>query len=101
MPMVRKTRPPKSRGGSTLIDIVVTILIIGILAASAAPRFSNSLNFFRLNMAAERLAADLKYAGTLARVSGKEVRIDFKAGTRPDESLRPGQRYHLVYRDPS
>lgn len=47
------------RGGYTFIELVIVVLIMGILAAAAAPRFTNSLAITRTDGAARRIAADI------------------------------------------
>jgi MSHA pilin protein MshC len=38
-------RPPARRGGFTLPELVMTIIVVGILAVMAAPRFMSSMGF--------------------------------------------------------
>jgi Tfp pilus assembly protein FimT len=63
--MSRRVNPIVSarRRGLTLIDMVVTVLVVGILAAAAVPRFAGALHIYRVDAAAKRLVSDL----TLAR----------------------------------
>lgn len=53
------TSPGPARRGLTLIDTVLTVLIIGIMAAAAAPRFLGLLSSRRVDAAAKRIQADL------------------------------------------
>ncbi len=48
--------------GFTMMDLVITMLIIGILAAVAAPKFVDSLHRMRAEAAAKRIMVDLSYA---------------------------------------
>ncbi len=50
------------RGGIALVDLALTVLIVGIVAAVATPRFFTSLSAHRSRAAARRIAADLEYA---------------------------------------
>lgn len=52
----------RDRRGLTLVEVTVTMLILGILAAVASPAFAAALNHYRVEAAAARLAADLNYA---------------------------------------
>lgn len=65
------------RLGVTLIDLVITILILGILAAAALPRFSSAVDRLRAEAVARRIAADLNYARRIAIHSNQRVTIQF------------------------
>ena len=51
-----------SRCGFTLIELAIGVLIVGILAGVAAPKFSRSLSRIRLDSACRRVCADLRFA---------------------------------------
>ena len=65
------------RAGFTLIDLTITILILGIVASVAVPRFSQSLNIVRADAAARHIAADLNYARHRAQVSSRPNAVNF------------------------
>jgi Tfp pilus assembly protein FimT len=65
------------RAGFTLIDLTITILILGIVAGIAVPRFSQSLNIVRADAAARHIAADLNYARHRAQVSSRPNAVNF------------------------
>ena len=58
------------RSGFTLPDLVITVLIIGILAAVAAPKYADSLTTFKVESAAKHVAADIRYARQHAKTAG-------------------------------
>ncbi len=68
------------QAGFTLIELVVVLVILGVLAAVAAPRFFDSTAFLQRGYY-EELAMALKYSQKLAVASGCPVRVTFAAGS--------------------
>ncbi|GEM_PF-1235676 len=66
-------RPRWRRKGFSLTELTVVVLILGIIAAAAQPRYAAALAAFRVEAAAERLASDLRFAAVRARVSSRPV----------------------------
>lgn len=70
-------RKRKRRNAFTLLDLTITILILGIVAAMALPKFAQSLDQIRVDSAARFIAADLNYARHRAQISSQNVPINF------------------------
>ncbi len=71
------SRPPRRRTAFSLIELTVVILILGIIAAVAQPRYTAALASFRLDSAAQRVVQDLQWAATRARVTSQAVLVRF------------------------
>ena len=69
--------PDVSRGGFTLVELVIVMVIIGVVGAIALPRFSQATARQQLDAAAERLVSDLELAKTRARASSQTVTVAF------------------------
>ena len=69
----------KFNSGFTLIEMMVTIIIIGVIAAIAAPNFLGLLNRNRVNEAAQQIEGALKEAQRQAMRSGSQCSISIDA----------------------
>jgi len=71
------------RAAFSLIELVVVIVIIGVMAAVAVPRFASAAGRYRLDAAARRVAADLRLARSTAMSRSANVQFLFDfAGTQ-------------------
>lgn len=63
-----------SRHGFTTVELIVTMIVIGIMAAVAIPRFSN-IGTFDARGAADQMAAYLRYAQKSALAQRRYVTV--------------------------
>ncbi len=66
------------RRGISLVDLVVTVLIMSIIAAVAIPRFTGVLAEYKVETAARQIAADLNYARQYARQTSGTATVEFQ-----------------------
>ena len=89
------------RAGFTLFELVITLAVMGILAAIAVPRYANSIGRYRAESAARRVAADLLLARASAKAasSPRSVTFDAAAGSYTVAGVRnpdhPGAPYKV------
>jgi prepilin-type N-terminal cleavage/methylation domain-containing protein len=93
------------RRGVSMIELVIAAMVMGIMAAVAAPRFAEALQYHRIEMAAKRLVADLESVRSLAYTTGTSQTIRFhdKLGkyqivgvVDPDRPLDPNYTVDLT-----
>jgi prepilin-type N-terminal cleavage/methylation domain-containing protein len=78
------------RRGFSLLETVLVVCILGTIAAIAMPRYVDSLNFYRADLAAKRIAADLAMARDHAWTTGARQVVTFDPNTH--EYRLPGIR---------
>ncbi len=67
------------RSGLSLIELTLSVMVLGILAAVAMPIYTNSLLKYRSEVAAQRIVQDLSQAQRLAKISNSNRTISFDA----------------------
>jgi len=68
--------------GFTIVELVTIIVIAGILAAFAAPRFFDN-NVFQERGAADQVKAALRYGQKVAIAQHRRVVVELSAGANP------------------
>lgn len=61
--------------GLTLIELCLTLLLLGLFVAAASPDLSHALAAMRLKSEAESVAADMRMASQKSRISGVRRRM--------------------------
>jgi prepilin-type N-terminal cleavage/methylation domain-containing protein len=90
------------RYGFSLLELTITTMILGVVAAITIPKYTSSLHRYRMQMAIQRLAQDIELCRRTARSTSQEVTFKiyyFKNcyGIPQLESpLRPGVRYEVA-----
>ena len=78
----------------------MVLVIVGIVAAIAVPRYFHAIARYRANAAAQRIVADLELARTSARTAGlsRTATFDLAAGALTISDVTPLNRIGTVYR---
>jgi Tfp pilus assembly protein FimT len=81
--MVGSLRFANQRAGLSFVEVVIATMVVGIMAAVAAPRFAEAIQYHSVEMAAKRIVADLELTRSVAYTTGgsQTVRFDAQAGT--------------------
>ena len=64
-------------GGFTIVELVVTLVVVGVIVALALPKSSNDP--LLLSAQVTQLEGDIRYVQTLSMTQGQSYRINFSA----------------------
>ena len=67
------------RRAFSLVDLTLTMLIMGIIAATTAPKFSSAMMRYQVDAAARRIEADINYVQSQARFTNAACSLTFSA----------------------
>ncbi|MEM8865195.1 MAG: GspH/FimT family pseudopilin [Planctomycetota bacterium] len=80
----------RRRCAYTFIELMIVVLVMGILAGVAAPRYMQALDYYRVESAAKRIAADFRYARQKAIDDAAERKVVFDLASDSYELLSVG-----------
>ncbi len=70
-------RTVKHRHGFTFVEMFIVMLVLGVLAAIAVPKYYSWIQVNRVRSASKTLIADLNYASSMARTTSQSVSLTF------------------------
>lgn len=73
-------RRPSHFTGFTLIELMLTIVVMAVLLAIAVPSFTNIAGKNRLKAAAERFSTEIDFARSQAIAQNRQVQVNFVTG---------------------
>lgn len=62
-----------------MLELALVVVIIGIISAIAIPRYAGAMSRHRLNLAADRVEADLEFARRQARLASSQRTVVFSS----------------------
>jgi type IV fimbrial biogenesis protein FimT len=98
-------RTARRAAGFTLIELMTTLVVLGILIALAAPKMSGWINHTRVESTMNGLMGDINFARMLAVRSGNRVEIEIKPteyviSTTQGGTKRTAKRVNLTTEHP-
>lgn len=88
-PNFPKTRSRKGDQGFTLLEVLVTVLVLGILSSIAAPSWLAFINNQRVRTVNDRVLQSLRSAQSEAKRTKRDVRIEFNYAPNATPPIDP------------
>ncbi|MEL7089301.1 MAG: GspH/FimT family pseudopilin [Planctomycetota bacterium] len=76
----RRHPDPTRAAGFTLVELTLTLIIVGLVAAIGVPRYAHALANYRANAAAQRVVADIQHARAHAKAHSVDTTLRFGTG---------------------
>jgi len=73
--------------GFTLLEVLLVLAIMAVCAAMAAPRYGRASGRYRADLAARRVAADLRLAQSCAKAASAARTVSFSTATKSYQLL--------------
>jgi type IV fimbrial biogenesis protein FimT len=70
-----------SSSGLTLMELIITMMVMGILLAAASPLLAQFSSGYRLRGAAREVATDLQFARLLAVKENRSFKVEFTSNS--------------------
>ncbi len=74
-------RATTTKGGFSLLEVLLVLAIVAIFAAVAAPRYGRASGRYRADLAARRVMADLRLAQSSAKAASSSRTVSFSTAT--------------------
>jgi prepilin-type N-terminal cleavage/methylation domain-containing protein len=91
-----KIHGQKADYGYTLIEVVMVIALLGLLYTMVAPNFKNTLVKYKLQVAAQELAQNIRLAQQKTIAEGVSYKIVFNLDKMDNYQLLYGRRGKLI-----
>lgn len=81
MPLGRLAKRVLNSSGLSLLELIVTVVIVAIISSLAIPSFAGLRNEYKVRKASRQLMTDLQYAKMKAIAEVVQYKVSFNSGT--------------------